>query len=188
MKYFKKLIGEKCYLSPIHLDDAEKYCEWLNDLEISKFIVFPTTQYTIQLERDLLSNMIQRGEQIFAIVTHKENTLIGSTGFHDIDNLNRKAEFGIFIGDKSYWNKGFGTEVTTLMLDYGFNVLNLNNIILKVYSFNIRAIKSYEKVGFKLIGLRRQARIFGNKKYDEIFMDILAEEFESKYIKKILQE
>jgi RimJ/RimL family protein N-acetyltransferase len=74
------------------------------------------------------------------------------------------------------------------MLDYGFNVLNLNNIILKVYSFNIRAIKSYEKVGFKLIGLRRQARIFGNKKYDEIFMDILAEEFESKYIKKILQE
>jgi RimJ/RimL family protein N-acetyltransferase len=188
MKYFKKLTGNKCYLSPIHLDDTEMYCKWLNDLEISKYLVFPSTQFPIPRERELLSNMIQRGEQIFAIVTQENDTLIGNTGFHDVDHLNRKAEFGIFIGDKDYWGKGYGTEATLLMLDYGFNILNLNNILLRVYAFNPRATKSYQKAGFKLIGSRRQAKIFGENKYDEIFMDILAEEFDGKLLEQLMQD
>ena len=70
----------------------------------------------------------------------------------NVNHIFRKAELGIFVGEKEYWGKGYGTEATELLLDFAFNILNLNSIMLIVNSFNERAIKSYEKCGFKLIG------------------------------------
>ncbi|MDM8534732.1 GNAT family protein [Clostridiaceae bacterium HSG29] len=99
-----------------------------------------------------------------------------------IDYINRKSYFGIFIGEKEYRNKGIGTEATKLMLDYGFNILNLRNIMLKVFSFNKGAINSYKKCGFKEIGRRRKSIIYGSKEFDEVYMDILSDEFEGSTI------
>jgi RimJ/RimL family protein N-acetyltransferase len=93
---------------------------------------------------------------------------------------------GIVIGEKAYWNKGFGQEATRLLLDFGFNLLNLNSVILGTFAFNQRAIAAYRKVGFKEIGRRREGRILAGKKYDVIFMDILAEEFRTLYPAKYL--
>ena len=188
MKYFKKLIGKKCYLSPISVDDAEQYCEWINDAEVNKFMVFSSHQIGVEKERIILEDMIKRNAQIFAIIDIEKDELIGNCSLFDIDHLNRKAEFGIFIGNKTYWGKGYGTEATMLILDYGFNTLNLNNIMLRVYSYNKRGISSYEKSGFKVIGNHREAKVIGSKKYDEIYMDILASEFKSIYIKKIMDQ
>jgi RimJ/RimL family protein N-acetyltransferase len=86
---------------------------------------------------------------------------------------------GIFIGEKSYWNRGYGEEALRLLMDYAFNLLNLNNLMLNVYAFNSRAINCYKKIGFKEVGRRRQARRIQGKSYDIIYMDILAEEFNS---------
>jgi RimJ/RimL family protein N-acetyltransferase len=106
----------------------------------------------------------------------------------DINHINGTAMFGIVIGEKEYWSKGFGTEATKLILDYGFNILNLHNIMLGVFDFNKRAIASYKKIGFKEIGKRRGDRLIAGKRYDTIFMDILAEEFESPFIKKVMEK
>lgn len=114
--------------------------------------------------------------------------LIGLCVLFAIDKVDRKAMFGITIGEKSYWDKGYGQEATKLILDFGFNLLNLNNIMLGVFSYNQRAINCYKKVGFKEIGRRRQARIISGKKYDMVLMDILAEEFESVYVKKLIDK
>jgi RimJ/RimL family protein N-acetyltransferase len=188
MKYFKKLIGKKCYLSPISVEDAEQYCEWINDAEVNKFMVFSSHQIGVEKERTILEDMIKRNAHIFAIIDIEKDELIGNCSLFDIDHLNRKAEFGIFIGNKTYWGKGYGTEATMLILDYGFNILNLNGIMLRVYSYNKRGIRSYKKSGFKVIGNHREAKIIGSKKYDEIYMDILASEFKSIYIKKIMDQ
>ena len=72
------------------------------------------------------------------------------------------------------------------MLDYAFNLLNLNSVMLGTFSFNERAIACYRKVGFREIGRRRQARIIGSKRYDAILMDILAEEYESAHIERLV--
>ena len=68
-------------------------------------------------------------------------------------------------------------EAIRLLLDYGFNVIKLNNIMLKLFSYNTRGYRCYLKCGFKEIGRRRSARLLGGRYYDELFMDILAEEF-----------
>ncbi len=185
----KKLIGEKCYLSPTSLDHAKYWVEWMNDLEVT--IPLGDEAYTIvtlENQKELISSMIKNGVHVFSICDKETDAVIGRSMFLAVDLVNRTARFGIAIGRKDFWDKGYGQEATILTLDYGFNLLNLNSIMLGTFSFNERAINCYEKVGFKIIGSRRQARILGNEKYDVIFMDILAEEFESSVVQKIVQQ
>ncbi|MHA1210945.1 MAG: GNAT family N-acetyltransferase [Candidatus Heimdallarchaeota archaeon] len=188
MRYHKKIVGEKCYLSPISEHDAEHWANWFNDLEVTIPLgdeaYIPTN---ITNESVTINDIIQSNAHIFSIVDLKTDELIGRCGLFSIDKINRHAMFGIVIGEKSYWNKGYGQDATKQMLDYAFNLLNLNNIMLGVFSFNERAIKCYEKVGFKLIGNRRQARILGKNKYDIVFMDIIADDFESDFATRYLK-
>jgi len=74
------------------------------------------------------------------------------------------------------------------MLDYGFSVLNLNSVELGVYAFNLRAIRCYEKVGFKRAGVRREARIIAGVPHDTIVMDILASEFGESVVSKAIAQ
>lgn len=186
MKYFRKLIGEKCYLSPISLDDLEKYTEWVNDLEIGQFVLFASQVFDMDKERETLINLMKK-DLIFAIVEKDTNKAIGNCGLHMIDEVHRRATFGIFIGEKTYWNQNIGTEATALILDYGFNIMNLNNITLDVVAFNKRAIRSYEKVGFKYVGKRREYVFMAGQYHDVLIYDILASEFESPYVKQTFE-
>jgi len=189
MTYYKKLVGEKCYLSPCSLQDAEKWTAWDNDLQVTLPLGDEAyTPYSLEKMKDILGNVIKSQDHIFDIVELESDTLIGRCLLFDIDRVNRKAMLGIVIGEKTYWNKGYGQDATKLLLDYGFNLLNLNSVMLGTFDFNQRAIACYKKVGFKEIGKRRQARIIGRKKFDAILMDILAEEFESVYVSKLVSE
>ena len=188
MIHYKKLIGKKLYLSPMSMDDVEKYTEWLNNFDISIFLLTSTQIISPEGEKKFIEESIKNNSVVFDIVDMETDKLIGNCGLMDIDHINRKAGFGIFIGDKTYQNKGYGTEAIRLILDYAFNLLNLHNIWLFVYSFNKRAIKCYEKVGFKLAGRRRESKLVSGKYYDEIYMDILDSEFESPYIKQKMIE
>jgi RimJ/RimL family protein N-acetyltransferase len=176
MKYFRKMIGKRCYLSPMNSEDAEKYVAWLADMEVAQYLTVAYHNINLDVERETLARFVRQGDH-FAIVEGKKEELIGGCGFLNPDHINRTAEAGIFIGEKSYWNKGYGEEAMRLLLDYAFNILNLNNIMLSVYAFNTRAIRCYRKIGFKEIGRRRQARLIQGTSYDIIYMDILAEEF-----------
>lgn len=189
MPYFKKIVGEKCYLSPVSPDDALKWTEWDNDVEIAIPLGDEAYSYfSLEKNQESIKKLNDSKIHCFSIIDLKTDILIGRCLFFDIDEINRQAMFGIVIGDKSKWDGGYGQEATRLTLDYGFNLLNFNNIMLGVFSYNKRGIACYEKVGFKIIGNRREARIIGGKKYDVVLMDILAEEFESPYVNKFIEE
>jgi RimJ/RimL family protein N-acetyltransferase len=173
--YFKKMVGKKCYLSPIDINDAEKYVEWLNDPEVIINLTFYNRIISMANEKTFLEDLSK--DHHYAIIDKNTDELIGTCGFIKIDHLNQTAEIGIFIGNKNYWNKGYGSEALTLLVDYGFKALNLHNIGLTVYQFNKRAMAAYEKVGFKNMGKRREALKRGDKTYDIIYMDILSNEF-----------
>jgi RimJ/RimL family protein N-acetyltransferase len=178
--YFKKLIGEKCYLSPIDPNDAEKFTEWLNDMEVLVNLQLYKGIISLENERTFLNNMSK--EHNYSIIDLEKDELIGNCGFLDIDYVNQTAETGIFIGNKNYWSKGYGTEALSLLINYGFKALNFHNIMLRVYGYNKRAITCYEKVGFKIIGKRRKALYRNLEKHDIIYMDILSNEFYEKIV------
>lgn len=175
MDYFPKIVGKRIFLSPINPDDAEFYTALVNDMEISANIGKTHQVYSLSRERDYLEEVCQDGHH-FAIVLKNEGRLLGNCGLEDVDLVNRTAELGILLEKKS-WNQGLGQEAIELLLDYAFHVLNINNVMLSVYSYNQRAINCYKKCGFKEIGRRREARFFGGQLYDEIYMDYLASDF-----------
>ena len=184
MEYFKKLVGERIYLSPKSGSDEEirKFTEWLNDFETTDYLGRSSQLLSQKAEKEYLDSHY-KDEANFAIVTLDEDKLIGSISLEKINYIGRNAMLGIFIGDKDYRSKGYGTEAIKLILDYGFNYLNLNNIALHVMSFNERAMKCYKKCGFKEYGRRRQCVFIDGKYYDKVGMDILAEEFKESYIR-----
>lgn len=182
MKYFKKLLGDNIYLSPRSIDDSEKFTEWMNDFNVTDFIGRSGQLVSLEGEKKYLENTANE-EALFAIVLLENDKIIGTVSLEGISHIHRKATLGIFIGDKEYLSKGYGTEAIRLILDYGFNYLNLNSIKLDVLAINGRAIKCYEKCGFKEYGRRRKCNFINGKYYDSIEMDILAEEFNESYIR-----
>ena len=185
MRYFRKLSGPRCYLSPVNLEDAERYAEWLNDPEVAVNLAVASRIISLARERQALERL-DREESVFAIVDAQTDTLIGNCGLLHVDPVNRCCEFGIFIGDKRFWNRGYGEEATRLALDYAFNFLNLHNVMLTVYAHNPRARRCYEKAGFREFGRRRQARRLGGRAFDIVYMDILAEEFRGSVLDPLL--
>lgn len=184
---YKKLIGEKVSLAPISIDDAAKWAEWLNDLAVS--IPLGSEAYesiTLESMKKDVDWFINNKSHVFSIIANESNSSIGRCLLFDVDHINRRAMLGLFIGEKEYWRQGFGKETITLLLDYAFNLLNLNSIMLGCLSLNTRAIHCYKSVGFKEIGRRRQARLIGKKYYDGVLMDILAEEFTGSVITKFI--
>ena len=173
--------GELVRLGPIERDYLPHYVEWLNDWEVRRFLA-PTLPHplTIQDEDDWFNH--QRTDQhskVFAILTRSEGRVIGNCGLHQIDWPNRAATLGIFIGDRNYWGKGFGTDAIRTLLRYGFEQANLHRIQLEVFAFNPRALRVYDQCGFKLEGTRKQVLFREGEWHDEHILAILRDEWQA---------
>ena len=169
MKFFKKLVGDNIYLSPRSVDEEviEKFTEWLNDFETTDYTGRSSSVITLDGERKYFED-IKDDSYSFFIVRLEDNKLIGTVSLEQINHIHRRATLGIFIGDKSGRNKGYGTEAIRLILEYGFKYLNLNNINLDVMEFNERAMACYKKCGFKEYGRRRKSEFLCGKYYDRV--------------------
>lgn len=180
MKYYKKIVGKRLYLSPINLDDEENYIKWMND----KPVASNYGQYSlIVASKNDMKWLIEPGNgvQRYAIVHLEGDVLIGSISLHDINLINRTAFIGIFIGEEEHRSKGYGAEAIRLIIEYGFKTMNLNNIMLSVHEDNYAGISCYKKVGFREAGRRREGVFKDGKYVDVLYMDILAREFEGKH-------
>ena len=176
MRYFKKIVGPRLYLSPVNTEDAQLYTQWLNDVSVSSNIGPYAKVISLASEEKVLERMACEGQN-YAMVLLDGDRLIGNISLMDIDGISRRATVGLFIGDAENRGKGYGAEALRLLLGYGFQTLNLHNIMLQVHEDNAQAIACYEKVGFREFGRRRES-LFKNGAYiDVIHMDILAAEF-----------
>ena len=182
-----KLGGDLVYLAPVGPEDAGLWARWLTDLDVA--LPLGDEAYGMITAEDQardIADIMAHHDHVFTIVERATDRPIGRCLLFGLNKTDRSTEVGIFIGEKDCWGKGYGTEAMRLLLDYAFNLLNLNSVMLGVYSFNERAQRSYRSLGFKEIGRRRQARIVGSRKFDGILMDLLADEFESPVVQKLI--
>lgn len=184
-----KIKGDKVSLAPVERGDAALWYRWLNDIEVALPLgdeVYSTL--TDEAMAGCAESMAKNGDPVFTIVENGAERAIGRCLLFNADRVNRSAMAGIFIGEKDCWNKGFGGEALELLLDYGFNLLNLNSVMLGAFAYNERAVACYRRIGFKEIGRRREARIIGERKYDVVMMDMLASEFRSSRLKGLFPD
>jgi len=167
-------------LRAIEREDVPRFVRWFNDPEVRQFLTMYRPLSRAEEERWVESLASRREDVVLAIEVRAGDQWvhIGNVGLHRIDWKNRTATLGIVIGEREYWGKGYGTEAVRTMLRYAFEELGLNRVELETYSFNPRAIRCYEKAGFKREGVRRQALYRNGKFHDVILMGILRDEFE----------
>ena len=167
--------GKRIKFAPLDRKHIDIFLKWFNDPEITQYLQMykPITR---DWEEEWFSALKQKEDMVhFSILLlDQENPekIIGNCAIHNINPRNRKCTCGITIGEKEYQSKGYGTEAMKMLVEYGFNTLNINRIELSVWDFNIRAYKSYQKVGFVEEGRRRESRYHNGKYYDEIVMAI----------------
>ena len=186
MQYFKKIVGDRIYLSPRGVSDEEieKFTEWMNDFQVTDFIGRSSQVVTSMAEKEWLENSSKNTDsRNFNIIDLNNNKLIGTIGLDKFNWIERSAVLGIFIGDKEFRDNGYGTEAIKLLLEYGFKYLNLHSIRLDLISVNERAHKCYLKCGFVDTGCSREEIFLNGKYYDKLHMDILESEFDGDYIR-----
>jgi len=175
------LRGKLVQLRPIQRADISYFLQWFNDPEVTQYLgmYLPMNEMAEQKFIEDLSTNRSTTDANFVIeaINGNNSTPIGSMNLHGINNKDHNATFGIAIGDKGYWSKGYGTEAAGLMLRYGFEQLNLHRISSSAWSFNERSIRLHIKVGFKEEGRRREA-IFKNGYYaDDVMFGLLREDW-----------
>ncbi len=133
------------------VDDTDLYHSWRNDPEVMQLTNPALDTYHLEETRTFVEHVIlgSQSAKSYIIVDKETETAIGVTSLINLDYKNRNAECIIDIGNKNYWGNGYGKEAMQLLLDYAFLELNLHRVFLRVFSFNGRAIKLYEKLGFQ---------------------------------------
>lgn len=140
--------SEKVYLKYITHEDTENIIRWRNKDNVRKNFL-DQRPFTVESHTSWLENVVYTGRAAQFIIYEKEGDFpVGSVFLRDIDYQNKKAEFGIFIGEDSARGKGIGTEAAKSIVKYGFTELKLHKIFLRVLADNKGAIKSYCKAGF----------------------------------------
>ncbi len=167
--------GERIYLREITLQDADnrEYCRWMNDKQVTQYTESRFQRNTAKTLRSFISQMSNDDNVFFAIISKDNNKHIGNIKIGPINKIHNFAYVGLIIGDKSYWNKGYGTEVIRLVVDYAFAELCIHKLIAGVYSNNVGSLRAFTKSGFATEGIIKKKYLFDGEFMDEIIFGII---------------
>ncbi|MCF8009653.1 MAG: UDP-4-amino-4,6-dideoxy-N-acetyl-beta-L-altrosamine N-acetyltransferase [Halanaerobiales bacterium] len=169
----KNLCKKNICLREITIQDTDNILKWRNTKDVRQNL-FTRNNITKDDHLRWLENKVEKGHCIqFIIFKSDEKVDFGTVFIKNIDNSNKKGEFGIFIGENNYRGKGYGRIAAELILEYTFNHTPLNRVYLKVLEENVGAIKSYRNAGFVYEGTLRQSYKYDNNFYDVVVMSIL---------------
>jgi RimJ/RimL family protein N-acetyltransferase len=165
-------------LSPLSPENLTPFYQWIRDEEaiiysLSIFQGMKTDQQITDWYTQSINDSRNSNHGIFV-----DGVFVGYAGMSSISNINKSGEYFIFIGDKNYWGKGIGTEVTRKIVKMGFEELGLNRIMLSVSVPNVAGVKAYERAGFVIEGRFREAALRNGEFHDKFVMSILKSEWE----------
>jgi diamine N-acetyltransferase len=171
--------GEKIWLRALEASDVMEHP--IDDAELAHFAGFRRSFSRQETER-FLQKLASAGDESinFSICVLGEEEAIGSVGLRDIDRVNGSAEVAIFIGDRKRWGQGLGTDAMRAMLDFAFGEMRLERVWLRVFDYNPRAVRSYEKAGFQREVVLRHDRFHRGAHHDTHLMAIIRPDWEAE--------
>jgi RimJ/RimL family protein N-acetyltransferase len=174
----RQIVGRLVALRRPQPSDQGSVVRWYRDREIARLTRYQARPMAeAEVERFFQLRMMAADALAYCIVELPDWRLVGFTTFSALDGDNGSVLFHITIGERDAWGRGLGTEATELMLEHAFERLGLHRVGLSVFSYNLRAIRAYEKAGFRIEGRQREAILRDGRYWDEIQMGVLVDEW-----------
>lgn len=176
-------VGTNVTLKGLELNDVNELLVYWNDIQFMNFsgrITPMSREEGKEWIRKTWNERKQGDIYTFAITTNENGKYIGNIRLKIVNKISRRADISLGIFNPEFRNKGLGTEALELIINFGFETLNLLSMELRVFSNNTRAIAVYKKLGFREIGLRRKADFIDSEFLDDLMMDLLAEEWKNR--------
>lgn len=160
---------------------AQAEARWQRDSEFVRLADSDPLELSSEKKiRERVEKRLEKGFQPerypFAVRTLAEDKLIGFFGLY-VELVHGTGWVGIGIGERDFWGKGYGTDMMKVCLRYAFSELGLQRVALGLHAYNERALRSYEKAGFRLEGRTRQDVLREGRRSDTLWMGILREEW-----------
>lgn len=176
------ILGKKVRLRAFREDDLKSAITWINNPVVTRYLTDMRPRSIVE-ERAWLDRAMRNDDPtaVMLVIETSDGEYAGSVGLMHIDVRNRHAEAGIVIARPEDWGRGLGTEAMQLILRHAFEELNLHRILLRVFTFNERAIKSYVKIGFVEEGRLRENMFRHGAWHDTVLMGILADEYFARH-------
>ena len=165
------LRGKKTVLRPLLVSDIPLLQRWINDPDVRQFVkrIFPAMEAD---EREWFERLHKNPDKDVVLMIEVKNQPIGVMGLHGINWKDRVATTGAVIGEKSFWNKGYGTDAKMALLNYAFNTLNLRKIMSRVFAFNKRSLAYSLHCGYRIEGRLLRQRFSNGRYWDEIILGL----------------
>lgn len=171
------LTGEKTVLRPFTTGDADVMWEIINDSEVVRFTFEPTTELTPERLRSWYGVRTADPDRLDLAVTDRATgELVGEVVLYDWDPSARSCTFRTLVGPRGR-GRGLGSEATRLIVGHAFERVGLHRVELEVYADNPRARRVYEKAGFMVEGIRREAALRNGEWVDDVLMAVLDHEW-----------
>jgi RimJ/RimL family protein N-acetyltransferase len=174
--------GKLVRLSAVDPEEMSKaFSRWNRDSEYVRLL--SSSARPMQSAKSMAKWMEKEAEEMspagyfFSIRTLVGDKLIGGLSLEVVNWPGRDAFVGLGIGETEYWSKGYGTDVMNVLLRFAFTEINLRRVTLTVFEYNPRAIRSYEKAGFRHEGHLRNYLNREGRRWNELYMGILREEW-----------
>ncbi|MEO6259475.1 MAG: GNAT family protein [Thermoanaerobaculia bacterium] len=171
------LAGEHVILRAFEREDAERCYRWMNDPNIVRTL---KSRYPMALSNEIewLDRAMQPGanERHFAVERKDDRIHIGNASIHDIDWVSRTGWFGLFIGEPSAWNRGFGKDAIQTLVRFAFDEMNLAKLRINVFDYNERAKHVLESHGFIQEGRLRRDFYRDGTYHDLVILSVFRDE------------
>lgn len=160
---------------------ARAHACWQEDTEFNRLVNSGPSELTsVRMAKEWYDRQIEKGikpeRHSFSVCTVAEDKYIGFLSLW-VDLIHSEGWVGLGIGEREFWGKGYGTDMMRLCLQYAFMELGLERVSLGLHSYNARALRSYEKCGFRLEGRTRQDVMREGHHTDTLWMGILRDEW-----------
>jgi RimJ/RimL family protein N-acetyltransferase len=177
------LEGHNVGLALMLKEDIPALARWNQDLEFTARMCSPGEAHSLEMRQEFYDrNARMRADSVeFAVLLLATGQLIGFGGLFDISRAMTATLF-VGIGERDHWGQGLGTEATRLLCEYGFFFRSLHSVKVEVNGYNRRAIRVYERLGFKLVGRLRDAIMMNGTRYDQVIMDLLRHELTLRHV------
>jgi [ribosomal protein S5]-alanine N-acetyltransferase len=175
----ERLEGERVTLRLVtRADCTARYVAWLADPEVNRYLETRWSPQPLESVRAFVDGMLESTHSyLFAIVRRETGEHVGNVKVGPVDARHAYADVSYFVGERSAWGKGLGTEAVQLATDFGFERLGLARMQAGLYRENVGSQRVLEKCGYVVEGTLRSKLALGDGRDDHVVLGLLRDEW-----------